>query len=85
MKLDALKRANRVIGIKQVTKAVKRSQAERVFLAADADPRVLEPLKELCHEQDVPVEEGASMKEIGEACAIEVGAAAAAVLRSSIC
>ena len=81
MTLATLKNANRVIGIKQVTKAVKRGNAENVFIATDAEKRVTDPIKELCEEMDVPVQEGFMMKELGEACKIEVGAAAVAVLK----
>lgn len=85
MTLDALKGASRVMGIKQVSKAVKRGDAECVFLADDADTRVMEPLVMLCQERDVPVEHAATMADLGNACGIEVGAAAAAILRQPIC
>ncbi|MGN0949799.1 MAG: ribosomal L7Ae/L30e/S12e/Gadd45 family protein [Mitsuokella sp.] len=85
MTLDALKGASRVMGIKQVTKAVKRGAAESVFLADDADAHVTEPLQKLCREHGVPVEHAATMKDLGNACGIEVGAAAAAVLKQPIC
>lgn len=81
MTLATLKNANRVIGIKQVTKAVKRGNAAMVFIATDAEKRVTDPVKELCENMSVPVQEGFMMKELGEACAIEVGAAAVAVLK----
>ena len=81
MTLDTLKNANRVIGIKQVSKAVKRNSVEAVFVANDADSRVVEPLKALCQESNVLVDETSTMQDIGKACGIEVGAAAAAVLR----
>ena len=85
MTLDALKSASRVMGIKQVSKAVKRGDAECVFVADDADERVIGPLQILCREQDVPVERAATMADLGTACGIEVGAAAAAVLKQPIC
>lgn len=85
MTLDALKSASRVMGIKQVSKAVKRGDAEYVFVADDADERVIGPLQILCREQDVPVERAATMADLGNACGIEVGAAAAAVLKQPIC
>lgn len=85
MTLDALKSANRVMGIKQVSKAVKRGDAENVFLADDADVRVTEPLMKLCEEHSVAVEHAATMADLGHACGIEVGAAAAAVLKQPIC
>ena len=81
MTLDTLKSANRVIGIKQVAKAVKRGNAQEVFVADDAEAKVIDPLKELCQEQNVPVSTAATMQELGQACGIEVGAAAAAVLK----
>ena len=80
MTLDTLKNANRVIGIKQVTKAVKRQTVQLVFIANDADERVVEPLKKVCSENNVTIDENATMKEIGSVCNIEVGAAAAAIL-----
>ena len=85
MTLDALKGASRVMGIKQVSKAVKRGDATCVFLADDADTRVIEPLIVLCQGQGVPVEHAATMADLGNACGIEVGAAAAAILRQPIC
>jgi large subunit ribosomal protein L7A len=85
MTLDALKSASRVMGTKQVSKAVKRGDATCVFLADDADARVIEPLVVLCQGQGVPVEHAATMADLGNACGIEVGAAAAAILRQPIC
>ena len=81
MTLEALKTAKRVIGIKQVAKAVKRDAATEVFIADDADAKVVEPLETLCMEQNVPVSRVSSMKELGTACNIEVGAAAAAAVK----
>ncbi|WP_314627238.1 ribosomal L7Ae/L30e/S12e/Gadd45 family protein [uncultured Selenomonas sp.] len=82
MTLESLKGAARVIGVKQVTKAVQKSQADAVFLADDADGRVTEPLLHLADEIGVPVVHVPTMQELGKACSIEVGAAAAAVLKS---
>lgn len=81
MALETLMTANRVIGIKQVTKVVNKSLVSQVFIAANADARVLEPLKKLCAEKNVEILEVPTMLELGKACMIEVGAAAAAVLK----
>lgn len=80
MTLETLKTVNKVIGVKQVTKAINKNTAACVFFAADADMRVLAPLKSLCAEKGVAAIEVATMSELGEACGIEVGAAAAAAL-----
>lgn len=81
MALEALKDANRVIGIKQVTKAVRKGLVQEVYIADDADEGCVAPLIELCKEHSVILARGGSMKDLGGVCGIEVGAAAAAALR----
>ena len=68
----------RVVGAKQVKRALEAGRVLRVFLASDADPRVTEPIAEACAEKGVKVETVPSMKELGKACGISVGAAVAA-------
>ncbi len=80
MSLDNLRTAKKVVGIKQVTKAVSKGICKMVFIAQDADPRVVGPLRRLCKEASVELVEVATMDELGRACTIEVGAAAVAVL-----
>lgn len=81
MSLEAIKTAARkTIGTKQTVKAVEKGQAQLVFVAADAEERVVQPLLVLCQSRNVPVERVPSMQELGKACGIEVGAAAAAIL-----
>ena len=81
MPFDTLKNASKVVGAKQVAKAVEKGQASLVFLAGDADGRVANPIREACLRAGVAVEMVASMEELGKACGIEVGAAAVAVLK----
>ncbi len=73
----------KVVGVKQVKRAVEAGKAGRVFLAADADPRIKDPISALCGELGVETVEAGSMRELGRACGISVGAAVAAVLRQS--
>lgn len=80
MALEELRTAKKVIGVKQVMKAVNKGTAKRVFLANDAEERVLKPLYELCKQKQAAVQQDYSMDELGKACMIEVGAAAVAVL-----
>jgi large subunit ribosomal protein L7A len=76
------KETGHVIGIKQVCKAINRGVVESVYVADDAEDRVMQPLKELCDKHGVTIVRIATMKELGSACGIEVGAAAAALLKS---
>ena len=81
MALDTLKTAMTAIGVKQATKVVERGQAQVVYLALDAEPRVTQSLRMLCVAKSVSVEEVASMADLGKACGIAVGAAAVAVIK----
>jgi Ribosomal protein HS6-type (S12/L30/L7a) len=81
MPVGTLKDARKVVGAKQAIKAVEKGRASLVFLAADADSRVVSPLREACARAGVTVEMVPSMGELGKACGIEVGAAAVAVIK----
>lgn len=78
--MQNLKDSKKVIGIKQVTKAVEKGTATRVWIAQDAETRLTDPLKMLCQDKKVSVETAPTMTELGKACGIEVGAAAVALL-----
>ena len=72
-----------VAGAKQLRKAVSAGKAGQAFLAFDADPTITEPMLALCRLHNVEVAWVKSMIELGQACGIEVGAAAVAVLKST--
>lgn len=78
--LSELNTSSKVVGAKQTKRALGDGRATKVFLAADADPRVTEPLARLAQEAAVAVEEAPSMKELGAACGIAVGSAVAALV-----
>lgn len=79
--LDELKNGSKVVGAKQTRRALNDGRVRMVYLASDADPRVTEPIAALCISAGVPAETACSMKELGAACGIAVGAAVAALLR----
>ena len=81
-KLADLAKHRFVVGAKQLKKAVKAGRVRYVFLAENADPAVTEPLEELCRQNHIQITWVRTMAELGRACGIEVGAAAAAVLIS---
>jgi len=55
---------------------------ERIVIARDADPPVTSKLLAEAKRRGVPVAYTDSMAELGRACGIQVGAAAAALLRA---
>ena len=71
----------KVIGTKQLRKALKAGRVRTAYVAADADPILREPLIEQCRSAAVELVEVATMKELGRLCGIHVGAACAALLR----
>ncbi len=79
--LNELKNSPKVVGIKQLRKALERGTLLRVFLADNADPALTEPIAALAEARGVPVERVSTMKELGRACSIAVGASAAGLLR----
>ena len=70
-----------VVGAKQLKKALLNNRAEYVFLAENADPALTEPIAEMCRSGNIQVHWVRSKEDLGSACGIEVGAAAAAVLK----
>ena len=78
--LTDMKTAKKVTGAKQVTRALKNGTARRVFLAENADPRVTEPVADLCRETGTETEQVPTMAALGAACGIAVGSAVAAIV-----
>ena len=77
---EELAKCKFIVGAKQLKKALKNGTAHRVFLACNADPAVTEPIAALCKQNHVDVAWVRSMTDLGHACGIEVGAAAAAAV-----
>ena len=69
-----------VVGAKQLRKAFLKNTVRWVFLAENADPAITEPIVVQCKQNSVPYTWVASMADLGRACGIEVGAAAAAAV-----
>lgn len=78
--LEELKSAKKVVGIKQLRKALNAGSVKKVFIAEDADPLLTDPIAERCRKLDIPVISVPTMKQLGAACSICVGAAVAAIL-----
>ncbi len=70
----------KTVGTKQTLKALQKDQVKVVYVARDAEERVVRELLRLCEEKNVEVVYADSMARLGQACGIQVGAASAAVL-----
>jgi large subunit ribosomal protein L7A len=79
--IKSLKNGNVRIGTKQTIKSVEHGEAAFVFVAQDADPRILSRIVQLCSQQQVELAYVDSMRTLGKACGIGVGAAMVVTVR----
>ncbi|WP_018924678.1 50S ribosomal protein L7ae-like protein [Salsuginibacillus kocurii] len=68
-----------IIGTKQTLKALDSRAVTEVLVAEDADPQVVEQVVKAAEEAKVTVTMVNSMKRLGRACGIDVGAATVAL------
>lgn len=75
---------HKVIGVKQTIKTLKSLCGDEkiiVYVADDAENSILSPLLKVAEERNIEVQRVATMKELGELCGIDVGAAAALLFK----
>jgi large subunit ribosomal protein L7A len=70
-----------VIGTKQTVKALKEGNVKELVVASDADPKLTAKVVNEALEIDIPILYVDSMKKLGKACGIEVGASTVAIIR----
>jgi len=68
-----------IIGTKQTVKALKLGTVKEIVVAKDADPKIALKVANSAKEANVPVLYVDSMKKLGKACGIEVGAVTVAI------
>ena len=79
--LEELQGVKKIVGAKQVIKALSEREVRVVYIATDADMFVTRPVFDACRAKDVRIIETPSMAALGEACGMRVKAAAVAVIR----
>lgn len=77
----SLRDLNVKIGTKETVRHVEAGQAVEVFVALDADAKLVYKITSLCQKKNVRLTRVDSMRDLGKACGIEVGAAMAAVIQ----
>ncbi|MEL7610814.1 MAG: ribosomal L7Ae/L30e/S12e/Gadd45 family protein [Bacillota bacterium] len=70
-----------VVGTKQVQKALAAGMLQSVYIAEDVDSHLRAKLMADCERAGVAMVSVASMKQLGKACSIEVGAACAGLFK----
>lgn len=70
----------KVIGIKQASKAIKSGKGTVLYVAKDADRKLINPLVELACDNNIKVIEIDNMKNLGKMCGIDVQSSATLIL-----
>ena len=78
--LNELENSAKVVGVKQVRRALANGRVKRLYLAKDADPQLTQPLELQAAQAGTEVVWADAMKALGRACGIAVGAAVAATV-----
>ena len=78
--LSELPSAKKAVGLNQTKKAVNGGRAKKVYAAKDADELFLLQIKRICESKSIPIDEDATMSELGSACNIDVDCAVCAII-----
>lgn len=80
--MEALKTgARRVVGTKQVLRALKAGDLIRVYAATDADTFIYQQVVRAAEAAGIPCVRVPSMKELGMVCGLQVSTAAVGLLK----
>ena len=71
----------RVVGTKQLLRALDEGKIVQAYVAADADLLLTKRVVDRCYDMDVPCTQVERMEKLGRACGIDVKAAAAGLLK----
>ena len=75
--LEKLKNGSKVVGTRRLIRAIQAGEISEAYIANDADLFIVRQVKQACTENGVRMVEVNSMKELGQACGVEVKTASA--------
>ena len=79
--LDKLRNSPKVVGTRRLVRAIQAGEIAEAYVARDADLFILRQVREACNAAGVRIVEADTMKQLGEACGIEVRTASAGILK----
>ena len=83
MRENLEKRPLRVVGMRQVLRAVREDKALKVYLAMDADPAIRSELAAAVNEKQLPLGKVGSMRALAHMCNVDVPTSCAALLKDA--
>ena len=79
--VNRLNTDEKIVGTKQVKRAINNEEVKTVYIAKDADEKLINEITMACNEKQIQIIYVKSMKELGKVCKIDVNAASAALLK----
>ncbi len=80
--LEKLKNGSKVVGTRRLLRAIRSGEIAEAYLAQDADLYIVRQVRQACNEAGVRVVEVETMKELGQACGVEVKTASAGLKKA---
>ena len=77
--LEKLKNASKVVGTRRLLRSIQNGEIAEVYVARDADLFILRQVREACNSAGVRMVAVDTMKELGQACGVEVKTASAGI------
>lgn len=77
--LEKLKNSPKVVGTRRLLRAIQAGEIAEAYVARDADLFILRQVRDECGQAGVPLVEVDTMKQLGEACGVEVKTASAGI------
>ena len=80
--LEKLKNGSKVVGTRRLLRAIRSGEIAEAYVAQDADLFIVRQIRQACNEMGVRMVEVPSMKELGQACGVEVKTASAGLRKA---
>ena len=77
--MEEMDEAGGVVGTRRLVRAIQAGEIAEAYIARDADLFIVRQVRQACNEAGVRMVEADSMKQLGEACGIEVKTASAGI------
>ena len=80
--LEKLKMSEKVVGTRRLLRALQNGEIAEAYIARDADLFIVRQVRQACNEAGVRMVEVDTMKQLGEACGIDVKTASAGIKKA---
>ena len=79
--LEKLRASDKIVGTRRLVRAILAGEISEAYIARDADLFIVRQVKEACNQAGVRMVEVDTMKQLGEACVVDVKTASAGIRR----